>query len=229
MRPMLPPYRHAPNERLMGLGFLLGVVTVLLALNVVSFAFAKIGVSSRVIVPLFFASLLGSLVNIPIARLRGERIAHPRVVVVFGVRYLIPALEREPTILAVNVGGAVIPTALSAYLVVHDGRLLTMAIATAVVAIVVHRIARLVPGLGVAVPALAPPLLAAAVAVALAGHGAAPVAYVSGTLGSLIGADLANIPRIARLGAPVASIGGGGTFDGVFLAGIVAVVLVAVL
>jgi uncharacterized membrane protein len=46
-------------------------------------------------------------------------------------------------------------------------------------------------------------------------------------LGALIGADLLNIPKIPKLGAPVASIGGAGTFDGVFLSGIIAVVLAA--
>jgi len=41
----------------------------------------------------------------------------------------------------------------------------------------------------------------------------------------LIGADILNIRRIVNLGPPVASIGGAGTFDGVFLAGIIAVLL----
>jgi len=50
------------------------------------------------------------------------------------------------------------------------------------------------------------------------------IAYVSGVLGTLIGADLTNLNRIADLGAPVASMGAG-TFDGVFLIGIVAVLL----
>jgi uncharacterized membrane protein len=51
------------------------------------------------------------------------------------------------------------------------------------------------------------------------------IAYLSGVLGTLIGADLTNLNKIADLGAPVASIGGAGTFDGVFLTGIVAVLL----
>ncbi|MGD0979199.1 MAG: DUF1614 domain-containing protein [Candidatus Bathyarchaeia archaeon] len=51
------------------------------------------------------------------------------------------------------------------------------------------------------------------------------IAYVSGVLGTLIGADLSNLNRIPKLGAPVASIGGAGTFDGIFLTGIIAVLL----
>jgi uncharacterized membrane protein len=52
---------------------------------------------------------------------------------------------------------------------------------------------------------------------------------VSGTLGALIGADLTNLRGIGKLGAPMASIGGAGTFDGVFLTGIIAVLLVPLL
>ena len=39
---------------------------------------------------------------------------------------------------------------------------------------------------------------------------------------ALIGADLLNLGRIADLQAPVVAIGGAGTFDGVFLTGIIA-------
>jgi uncharacterized membrane protein len=44
-------------------------------------------------------------------------------------------------------------------------------------------------------------------------------------LGTLIGADLMNLGSIQGLHAPVLSIGGAGTFDGVFLTGILAVLL----
>ena len=54
---------------------------------------------------------------------------------------------------------------------------------------------------------------------------AAPLAYIGGSLGTLIGADLLNLGNIRGLGAPVASIGGAGTFDGIFLIGIVAVLI----
>jgi len=54
---------------------------------------------------------------------------------------------------------------------------------------------------------------------------AAPLAYISGCLGTLIGADLLNLRVMGELGASIASIGGAGTFDGVFLTGILAVLL----
>ncbi len=52
-----------------------------------------------------------------------------------------------------------------------------------------------------------------------------PLAYISGSLGTLIGADLLNLDKLQGLGAPIASIGGAGTFDGIFLTGIVAVLV----
>ena len=74
---------------------------------------------------------------------------------------------------------------------------------------------------------LIPPLAAAGVALLLAGRQAPPLAYVAGSLGALIGADLWNLPRVAELQAPLVSIGGAGTFDGVFLTGILAGLLAA--
>ncbi|MDA4131217.1 MAG: DUF1614 domain-containing protein [Thaumarchaeota archaeon] len=59
--------------------------------------------------------------------------------------------------------------------------------------------------------------------------GAAIVAYISGSMGALIGADLTNLRGITKLGAPVVSIGGAGTFDGVFLTGIIAVLIVSII
>jgi uncharacterized membrane protein len=86
-----------------------------------------------------------------------------------------------------------------------------------------------VPGLGIAVPTLLPALFAVAAAVLLHPAAVAGLAYVGGTLGTLTGADLANLGKVRRLGAPVASIGGVGTFGGVFLVGIIAVLFVSVL
>jgi uncharacterized membrane protein len=53
----------------------------------------------------------------------------------------------------------------------------------------------------------------------------APLAYIAGTLGILIGADLLRLPTVRSMATPVASIGGAGTFDGIFLTGIFAVLL----
>ncbi|HUM34873.1 MAG TPA: DUF1614 domain-containing protein, partial [Candidatus Saccharicenans sp.] len=145
------------------------------------------------------------------------------------------AAASETTVLAINVGGAIIPSLISLYLLFHWGGLFwEFVIATGIVTFLVNRVARPVKGLGIATPALFPPLVAALVAFLVSlispdGFQSAPViAYVSGTLGTLIGADLLNLKKIPELGAPVASIGGAGTFDGVFLTGIIAVVLTSI-
>ena len=88
-----------------------------------------------------------------------------------------------------------------------------------------HRLARPVPGVGIAIPLFVPPLVAAATGLLLAPDHAPALAYIAGTMGCLIGADLLNLHRLPGLGAPVASIGGAGTFDGIFFTGIIAVLL----
>jgi uncharacterized membrane protein len=131
-------------------------------------------------------------------------------------------VQHDATIVAFNVGGALIPALLSIYLFFRMHMPARMLIATVVVALVVNQLARVVPGVGIVVPMFLPPLLAAGVALILAFRRAPPVAYVAGTMGSLIGADLLNLGRVAEMGAPIVSIGGAGTFDGVFLTGILA-------
>jgi uncharacterized membrane protein len=148
------------------------------------------------------------------------------VVEIMGVPFLAPvAVDWPGTILAINVGGAVIPIALSVYLLMRYRLWGTGLIAIAVVAFFVHQMATPVPGVGIAVPTFVPPLLAAAAALLLSRRYAGPLAYIGGCIGVLVGADLLNLGALQSLGAPVASIGGAGTFDGVFLTGVIAVLL----
>jgi uncharacterized membrane protein len=74
-------------------------------------------------------------------------------------------------------------------------------------------------------PTFVAPVTAAVAATFLAPAAAPAVAYVGGTLGTLLGADVLNLGRIRGIGAPIASIGGAGTFDGIFLTGVLAVLL----
>jgi uncharacterized membrane protein len=208
------------------LGVILFALFVLLEIGALSFAYMRLGLSARSALILLVASLLGSYVNIPVAQLSGEQAVAAEEVSYFGMVYQVPVLVDWPgTVIAVNVGGAVIPTLLSIYLVFHNRMFISSAIAIAVVAVVVHLLASPVQGFGIAVPVFAPPLVTAAVALLLSRRYAAPLAYVAGSMGTLIGADLTNLDAIGSLGAPVASIGGAGTFDGIFLTGILAVLL----
>ena len=202
---------------------------VLIQLGVLRYAYMRIGLEPRVAMLVLFGSLLGSYVNIPVARLPAARVAAREVVDLFGIPYVVPVEVDWPgTVIAVNVGGALIPILLSIYLLAHNRIWVVGTIATAIVALFVHLLAHLVPGVGITVPIFAPFLITAAVAVLLSREFAAPLAYVSGSLGTLIGADLSNLGQIGGLGTPIASIGGAGTFDGVFLTGILAVLLAGI-
>jgi uncharacterized membrane protein len=210
--------------------FLVIVFLILIALiqiQALRFVYTRLGISAPAALLLLFASLVGSYINIPIAELPAQRvIINEPVVSFFGVPYVIPrAVDWPGTIIAVNVGGALVPGLLSLYLLARNNLWIPGLIATVFVTIVCHLLARPVEGVGIAIPTVIPALAAAIAAVLIARQNAAAVAYVSGSLGCLIGADLLNLGHLQGLGAPVASIGGAGTFDGVFLTGIIAVLL----
>jgi uncharacterized membrane protein len=202
------------------------IVFILLQLGALRYAYLSLGVSSGTAMRLLVGSLIGSYFNIPIATLPAERVMSDQVVSFFGMQYTVPVVQNWPgTVIAVNVGGAVIPTVMSIYLLAkHDlwGKGL---VATAIVALIIHWLANPVPGVGIAVPVFMPAVITAMVAVLLSRQEAAALAYIGGGLGTLIGADITNLDKVQGLGAPVASIGGAGTFDGIFLTGILAVLL----
>jgi len=210
----------------LGLFLLVVFLVAFVEVGVLGYAYEKVGVDRRYVFTLLVLSLVGSGVNIPVAELPPERVLSGEEVLFFGMRYVVPVVEDWPrTVIAINVGGAVIPTLLSLYLVVKNGLWAPSLVAVAVVAAIVHALARPVRGVGIAVPGLVPPLVAATTALAMSRRSAPALAYVAGSLGTLIGADLLNLGRIQGLGAPIASIGGAGTFDGIFMSGILAVLL----
>ncbi len=201
----------------------------IIEINVIALAFAKIGIPSRYVFGALLLALVGSFINIPVKKLPQENLTEERWATFFGIRYRIPQREKPETVLAVNLGGAVIPCILSLYLLFKTGIWVKGLTLTAVMVLVTHRLARPVRGVGIAMPAFIPPIVAAVLSVLFSYDHAPVLAYISGTLGTLIGADLMNLGKIKDLGAPVASIGGAGTFDGIFLSGIMAVLLSAIL
>jgi uncharacterized membrane protein len=203
---------------------------------VASTAFTRLGFSWGFALFLLTASLFGSTVNIPIFRIQSSTpLLRDSCIQVFGVAYCIPVIDNiyESTLVAVNLGGAIIPCLISLYLLYEFPQAINFAVVAVIfVSLLMYKIARPVKGLGIVTPALLPPLIAAMVALVMTAFFSSPneykfiIAYVGGTLGTLIGADLLNIRKVRDLGAPVASIGGAGTFDGVFLVGLLAVLLV---
>lgn len=203
-------------------------------------AFMKIGFSLGDAFIVLLLSLLGSSINIPLTTLKSDSpVVQDSYVRVFGVSYRVPVrkIVRNETVLAVNVGGAIIPVLISAYLLTKfPSSLLVAGIGILTVAFITHSVARPIRGIGIATPALIPPLTAAIVAILLSWAFNIPgcpveqcqvvTAYTGGVLGTLLGADILNLRKIKNLGAPVASIGGAGTFDGIFLSGFIALLLI---
>jgi uncharacterized membrane protein len=208
---------------------LVGGLILLIQLRILRYAYMRLGVGPGIALLLLFGSLIGSYFNIPVTVLPGVPVRSGEVVDFFGMRYVVPVVVRWPgTVLAVNVGGAVIPTLMSAYLVMRYQLWFKAALAVIAIAFIIHTMATPVRGIGIAVPVFAPVIVTAILAFILSREYAPPLAYIGGSMGTLIGADLLNLDKISGLGAPVASIGGAGTFDGIFLTGILAVLLAGI-
>lgn len=197
-----------------------------IALDVVEVAVAKLGFSSNGAFLLFAAVVLGSVINIPLY----ERISHVPIISDFADLWMnrfwgIPLRQMEQkTIVALNVGGGLIPTLLAIYELTRSDPL-ACGVVTAIVTVVSYFSAQIVPGIGIQMNALVAPLTAALTALLIAGDGAAPVAFAGGILGTLIGADILHLREIERMSAGVLSIGGAGVFDGIALCGLFALLL----
>jgi uncharacterized membrane protein len=203
---------------------------------------SSLGIPAQWVGVFLSISLFGSFLNIPVATLESRvPVVRVREVSVFGVTWQVPSIGYgvKKTHILINLGGAVLPVIVSVYLlsmsIIHVLRnpvdeYLAIGAVIIIVTILVNRSARVIEGLGVATPALIPPLVTALATVIVDYfsplHSPAQVAYIGGTLGTLIGADLLNLHKVRDLGAPVVSIGGAGTFDGIYLTGIVSVFLV---
>jgi uncharacterized membrane protein len=132
-------------------------------------------------------------------------------------------IERS-SVIAVNVGGGLIPVGLALYQFTV-GNALAILLVTAIVTLVSYYAARVVPGIGIQMNPLLAPLAAALSAMLIAAPHAAPVAFAGGVLGTLIGADLLHLKDIQGKSAGVLSIGGAGVFDGIALCGLFALLL----
>ncbi len=203
----------------------LALLVTAIQYGLLTVAFEKLDLSSDSAYLLFITILAGSLINLPLFSMKSEP----------------PNLEELPpqlrelyrgmpytgkTVIMANVGGCVVPAAFCFYLLAHHPlNILYVVLAVAAVTLLSFKISRRVPGIGMGMPILLAPILAALVSVALDPANAAPMAFISGTLGVLIGADLLHLKDIRKMGTPFASIGGAGSFDGIFISGLVAVLL----
>jgi uncharacterized membrane protein len=192
-------------------------------------ALQKLHLQPSIALLAIFGILIGGLVNVPVSRIeRG-----------FDQSSMgwIPVVGRQPTqtIIAVNLGGCVLPVLIALYELRYifghsQSAMLALVVAVSVNVGLCYFLARPMPGIGIAMPAFASPAVAIGVAWLLLWPNAfddvrAPVAFVAGISGPLIGADLLHLRHFARLSAGVVSIGGAGTFDGIVISGMLAALL----
>ena len=213
--------------QIVGFALVIGLLLAFVQVGILTIAFQKLGLSSHSAFMLLFASLFGSAVNLPLMKIKAER----------------PSLEDMPeqlrelmaralqkfngqTIIAVNTGGCLIPLMFSYYLI-HFNQIdgFKIVIATIIVTAICRWASRPIPGVGIGMPIFVAPIAAAITAIGIDPEHSAPLAYICGTLGVLIGADLLRLKDMRKMGVPMASIGGAGSFDGIFITGIVAVLL----
>jgi len=211
---------------------LLLVLFPLLFAELMATSLGKLHLSADSAVLLVIAIMVGGLINIPVRRIRRSHDVDDHPLAAYGMLEAWPRLRRvrRETIVAVNLGGCLIPTGLAIYelgqlLDAAPGALWAVAVAAGLNIIACYLMARPVPGLGIALPGLAPALIAAALALLLGGEQAAPVAFIAGVTGPLVGADLLHLRDVEKMATGTLSVGGAGTFDGIVLSGIVAAYL----
>jgi len=175
---------------------LLPVLFFLLQMKLVGHALVKLGISPAVATLIFFLSIIGSLINIPLF------------------------LGKQN--IAINVGGAIIPLLLCIYLLPKVPIFKTI-IAVVISALIMNHLAHPVPMVGITIPMFIPPLVAVLLGFIFSPRNPTPVAYITGVLGVLIGADLMNLSQVT--GAGMMSIGGAGVYDGIFLVGIISALI----
>lgn len=206
------------------LATLLGTFVQVGALRI---AFDKLGLAPDSVIWLLLLALLGSLVNIPLFTVLAATQPQEDFLNALPAHWR-RSLHMLPgkTIVAINLGGGVMPLAFSLYLYLHTPLAFDhVVITTAVVTLFAYHSSALVPGIGVVMTLLTAPLAAAFTSISLDLAHAAPLAYIGGTLGVLLGADVLRLKEVGQTGAPVVSMGGAGSFDGIFLTGIIAVLM----
>jgi uncharacterized membrane protein len=211
------------------LALFLAVLFPLLFAELMAAAMVRLHLSLGTAVLIVVGMFIGGMINIPVHRISRSEEVYEYPFAAYGFSYGRPGMRRyrHDTIIAVNVGGCLIPVAVAAYELSHlDPALwMTTLVLAAVNVAICYAFARPVPGVGITIPGLLPALAAAILAWLFAHADAAPVAFIAGIAGPLIGADLLHLKDVTRTATGIASIGGAGTFDGIVLSGVIAAYL----
>lgn len=212
--------------------FLFAALIPFLFVHLISAALIKLGLSPDLALVAVLGIFMGGLINLPIKRIKRRQSVQVMPVDMFGFRLFFPQMVRERafTIIAVNVGGCLIPGLIAAYEIVRLVQqgvfpIICVSVAVTLSTILCYKLARPMPGIGIAMNPFLPAVLAAVCGLIAGGDAAPAIAFTAGVLGPLIGADLLHLKDIQNTGAGVVSIGGAGTFDGIVISGLAAVLL----
>lgn len=203
------------------------ILIPLLILGVIGAAFTKLGFSWITAIAVVLLMLFGSYVNIPLYRIKRDMVRmSPDTAAVFGSGSPWQVDPVWETIVSINLGGAILPICISLYLlyqafsITSSSLLVPAGTGILIVALITYFATRLVPGVGLRVPLLIPALTALLTGLLLFGGAGIPatvVAFASGTIGTLLGGNIAWLNRIRDLEVPEMSIGGAGTFSAIFI------------
>ncbi len=196
----------------------LPILFLLAFFHLITLGFEKLGLSPETTILILLLMLVGSAVNIPLTRKKMVYVEEPSF---FG---LFKTTKLRASGITINLGGAIIPIFLSFYFL-SKVPLEPVLTATFLMILIAKIFSRVIPGRGIGISAFIPPLFAVLFAIILAPEFAAPTAFISGVLGTLIGADILNLHKAKKLGPGLLSIGGAGVFDGIFLIGIISALL----
>ena len=204
------------------------LIIPLLFLGLAGAAFTRLGLSWIAALAVVLLMLFGSFVNVPVYRIQRDIIRVDNAALPFaGAGNPFTPQPVWQTVISLNLGGGLIPVAVSAYLLYQAVAVGGMAVLQPVVAgiIIVAIIAwlatRSIPGYGLRAPLFIPGLVAVLCGLLLTGGtglSAGVTAFVAGTAGTLLGAGIAQLPHIRDMEIPEFSIGGSGMFGAIFLA-----------
>jgi uncharacterized membrane protein len=203
------------------------IFLVMVQFQLFEIAFIKLGLEPTTSALILISSLLGSIINIPLFSLKTHTDSDlPPAKLTGLLARIVKNQHPDRVIVAINLGGCIIPVGLCFYFL--SLQLLSysdIGIGLLLITLISYKLSQPVPGVGIGMPVLIAPFSATIIALTLDHAHAAQLAYVTGVLGVLMGADILNINKVRALNTPLASIGGAGTFDGIFLTGILAALL----
>ncbi len=215
--------------------FPLFIVLVLLPIFLILFVFTTstvfqlvFGVDREEALLLFLLIVVGSVVNIPIYEKEGK--SYDEVCSIFGLIYRVKRCKK--IVVAINLGGCVFPSILAFkafFEVIKYFDELSLFLAFLFAIMVSYMFAKPIRGVGIVMPMIVPPIVAvfsSLVAILLSSADLLllpKLAFSVGVISTIVGADVLHLKDMEKIGEGVISIGGAGTFDGIFLTGIFSV------